>query len=112
MRRDRHRPVPVAVLDASAILALTLGERGANVVAAAVRRAAVASVVNVAEVLTKAVERGLEPEREALAIAEHQIEVMPLLPDDAEPIAKLQAVAMERDVSIVARGSGLPRACQ
>lgn len=46
-----------AVLDASAVLALIMDEPGAGIVESAVAEGAVMSAVNVAEVLTKLVER-------------------------------------------------------
>ncbi len=51
-----------AVLDASAILALILGEKGADTLTREILKSAVASTVNLAEVQTKLVREGYDPE--------------------------------------------------
>jgi ribonuclease VapC len=54
--------ISTIVLDASAILALILGERGAETLTAEILELAVASTVNLAEVQTKLVREGYVPE--------------------------------------------------
>ncbi|MBO1350989.1 MAG: PIN domain-containing protein [Hormoscilla sp. GUM202] len=62
---------PVAVLDASALLAYLQGEPGAERVAEVLVLGAAISSVNWAETLTKLAERGQDPE----AVATRAIEV-------------------------------------
>jgi ribonuclease VapC len=73
---------PRFVLDASAVIALLRRERGFRVVAAAVPRAAM-SAVNVAEVLTKAIEVGSTVEDELRDLAEWRLTLAPFTPEDA-----------------------------
>ncbi len=57
----------MVVLDASALLALTFGERGANVVAAAIAAGAAMSTVNLAEAVARVVHVGQDGEALARA---------------------------------------------
>ncbi len=55
-------PDPIAVLDASALLAYLQGEPGADAVADALLQTAAISAVNWAETLSKLAERGQDPD--------------------------------------------------
>jgi ribonuclease VapC len=84
------------VLDASALLALLNGEPGADVVEAAMTLyGALISIVNWAEVLSKAVEAGVQPEavREKLeraGVLAAVLRIEPVTEEDAATIARLR----------------------
>jgi len=56
-------PPPTSVLDASALLAMLHREQGGSIVARAIDEGAAIGVVNLAEVLTKLVEKGRDPQQ-------------------------------------------------
>ena len=77
-----------AVLDASALLALLFGESGADAVAEAVAAGAALSAVNLAEVATVLVRRGLDAEG-ILAIVRDQLAVEVFTAEDSLAAAAL-----------------------
>ena len=66
---ERGEPMPTAVLDASALLALLHDEAGSEAVADVIAAVAAISVVNLAEVLSKLAEAGKEPEQARTQLA-------------------------------------------
>lgn len=81
------------VLDASALLAYFWGEPGANVVESALEKGAVISVVNWAEVLSKAQDKGEDIEAFVDKLRQQQFqefEILPLTETDAIQVAKLR----------------------
>lgn len=85
------------VLDASALLALLRREPGADVVAGRMA-AAVMSVANLAEVLGKAVDRGLDLATERQLVESLGIRFEPVTIDDAVVSARLRASTMPSEV--------------
>ena len=69
-----------AVLDASAVLAVVMEERGADVVAEALRSGAVMSTVNVAEVAARLHQDGWSDAEVAIVFESLGIEVLPFGP--------------------------------
>lgn len=89
------------VLDASALLALMMGEPGAETVEAAVGAGAVMSSVNVAEVITKFVERDMLAGPKALrAIQEIGIEIIPYDAEQALVTGALRFLTKECGLSL------------
>ncbi len=87
------------VLDASAVLVLLLDEPGAEIVAGVVADA-VLSAVNLAEVLSKLADRGLD----AVGLGDHLtaagVEVYPMTEHDAEVVADLRRIDTGRVLSL------------
>jgi ribonuclease VapC len=87
------------VLDASAVLVLLLDEPGAETVAGVLAGAAV-SAVNLAEVLSKLGDRGVD----TVGLVDHLtaagVEVHPLTERDAEVTAELRRIDPERVLSL------------
>jgi ribonuclease VapC len=78
------------VVDASAIMALMLGEPGAESVLAAVRRSLM-SAVNVSECCARGVERRANVEQVVEIIRSYDVEVVPFDLNDALAAGRLRA---------------------
>lgn len=93
------------VLDASALLAYLRDEPGADIVAEAVAGGATLSMVNLAEVLTIAADRGADP-RELTTRLTRQgllggaVAIEDLTVDDAVEIARLRPLTRETGLSL------------
>src|ERR1700733_9125049 len=85
----------IAVLDASALLALLFAEPGAERVADVIAEGAVISTVNLSEVAALLVRHGQEPEK-TLAPVRAQVSVEPFTPEDALTAAKLSPLTAPR----------------
>jgi PIN domain nuclease of toxin-antitoxin system len=88
-----------AVLDASALLALLNGERGADRVARVVADAAM-STVNLAETISKLVQRGAPPAEASRLISLLDIEMLDFTRSLAEAAAALIAATGKRGLSL------------
>jgi ribonuclease VapC len=93
------------VLDASALLAHLRGERGATAVADAIGRGASISAVNLAEVLSRAADRGADPGRLAADLTEDgllggAIAIEPFTPEDATLVASLRLRTRDAGLSL------------
>lgn len=93
------------VLDASAFLAYLRDEPGAEAVADAVAGGAAISTVNLAEVLSRAADRGADPRRLAHRLTERglldgAIAVEPLTTADAVEIARLRPLTRDHGLSL------------
>ena len=104
----------IAVLDASAVLALLFEEIGADVVRKRVRGALI-STVNLAEVLAKLVDKGLPIEEAARAVEMLGMEVVPLSIKQAQLSGALRPATRAVGLSLgdraclaLARDRGLP----
>ena len=104
----------LAVLDASAVLALLFGETGADAVRPRIRGGLI-STVNVAEVLAKLVDKGLPPEEAARAVDMIGMEPVPLSVEQAQLSAALRSATRivglslgDRSCLALARERGLP----
>jgi PIN domain nuclease of toxin-antitoxin system len=89
----------VAVLDASALLALLFAEPGAERVADVIAQNAVISTVNLSEVAALLVRRGQEPEK-TLAPVREQVAVEPFTSEDALTAAKLSPLTTPKGLSL------------
>lgn len=94
-----------AVLDASAFLAYLRDEPGANDVADAIADGAAISTANLAEVLSRAADRGADPQRLAHQLTERglldgAISVEPLVAADTVEIARLRPLTREHGLSL------------
>jgi ribonuclease VapC len=89
----------VAVLDASALLALFFREPGATEVAASVESGACISAVNYSEVIKKMIERKTERARIDLVIAAAKIDVVPFDSAQATAAAELYPSTREYGMS-------------
>jgi ribonuclease VapC len=92
------------VLDASALLAVLLQERGAEVVEQRVAGAAI-STVNYSEVLKKAVEKGGTLEGAASVVRGLQMEIVPFEEWHAIETARLYPSTKENGLSMADRAS-------
>lgn len=97
--------MPAAVLDASALLAYLRDERGAEVVADAIAGGAAISTVNLAEVLSRAADRGGDPSRLTRQMTERglldgAISIEPLTTGDAVEVARLRPLTREHGLSL------------
>lgn len=94
-----------AVLDASAFLAYLRDEPGADDVADAIADGAAISTANLAEVLSRATDRGADPQRLARQLTERglldgAISVEALVADDTVEIARLRPLTREYGLSL------------
>ena len=89
----------VAVLDASALLALLFAEPGAETVANVIAEGAVISTINLSEVAALLVRHGHDPE-ETLAPVREQVSVVAFTADDALTAAKLSTVTAPKGLSL------------
>ncbi len=104
----------VAVLDASAVLALLFGEMGADTVRFRVRGGLI-STVNLAEVLAKLVDKGVPAEEAARAVDMLGMEPVRLSVEQAQLSAALRSTTRSAGLSLgdraclaLARERGLP----
>lgn len=88
------------VLDASAIMALHLHERGATAVRRALARGAVSSAVNVAEVLTKSAAADGNPEKDLRDLLGVGLRAVEFTLEDATVCAALRRETRERGLSL------------
>lgn len=94
-----------AVLDASAFMAYLRDEPGADDVADAIADGAAISTANLAEVLSRAADRGADPQRLARQLTERglldgAIAVEPLVAADTVEIARLRPLTREHGLSL------------
>jgi len=89
----------VTVLDASAVLALVHDEPGADIVAAALPTATM-SAANLAEVIGKLVDAGLDVSRLRSLLSAAGVRIEPLTEDDAELAGAMRALPGGRDLSL------------
>jgi len=89
----------VAVLDASALLALLFAEPGAERVADVIGEGAVISTVNLSEVAALLVRHGQEPEQ-ALGAVREQVAVELFTPEDALAAARLSPLTAPKGLSL------------
>lgn len=99
---------PAFVLDASALMALTHDEDGADIVTAAVEHGAAISVANWAEVLSKLAEHGKDPkqadtELRATKIAEQGLSIEPITEADCIAIARARPKTRAQGLSLADR---------
>lgn len=99
---------PASVLDASALLALVHDEPGAAPVAEAIAARAAISIVNLAEVLSKLADAGVDPERarrELLDAADDQraLAVEPFTDVDSVEVARLRPTTRALGLSLADR---------
>lgn len=87
------------VLDASALIALFLNEPGADVVKGSLAEGVV-SIVNVAEVLSKFVERGQAPESTLADIRTLGISIHPLDEQQSVIAAQLRRITVSKGLSL------------
>ena len=97
--------MPSAVLDASALLAYLRDEEGADLVGDAIAGGASISTVNLAEVLSRAADRGGDPNRLVRQMTERglldgAISVEPLTTGDAVEIARLRPLTRAQGLSL------------
>lgn len=90
------------VLDASAVLALLFAEPGAELVADLIAGDAVVSAVNLSEVATVLVRRGLDPDR-IIEPLRQQVGVEPFTDADAISAASLHPAGVELGLSLADR---------
>lgn len=91
-----------AVVDASAVLALLNGEKGADQVAA-IARQSLLSAVNFAEVLTIAVERDTDPAKAAAQVARFGFSIVDVDVDLASRAARLRTATRSLGRSLADR---------
>lgn len=96
---DEASPPIIAVLDASAVLALLFAEPGAERVADVIADNAVISTVNLSEVAALLVRRGQEPE-ETLVPVREQVAVEPFTSEDALTAARLSPLTAPKGLSL------------
>jgi ribonuclease VapC len=92
--------VAETVLDASAILADLNGEPGADRVAAAVARGSAVSAINLAEVVSKLIVRGMEQEQAVLAATRFDAEVVEIDRNRAASAGILHAGTRDAGLSL------------
>ena len=109
-----------SVLDASALLAYLRDEPGASVVADAIAKGTSMSTLNVAEVLSRATDRGADPDQlaqelTARGLLRGAIDIEPLTLADAVDIARLRPLTRTAGLSMgdraclaLARRLGIP----
>jgi ribonuclease VapC len=97
--------VSASVLDASAFLAYLRDEPGAESVADAIGDGAAISTVNLAEVLSRAADRGADPQRLSRQLTDRglldgAIAVEPLTTADAVEVARLRPLTRDHGLSL------------
>ena len=96
---DEASAPTIAVLDASALLALLFAEPGAERVADVIAEGAVISTVNLSEVAALLVRHGQEPEKTLVPVLE-QVAVELFTPEDALTAAKLSPLTAPKGLSL------------
>ena len=91
------------VLDASAVLAVISEERGADNVSQALRRGAVMSAVNYAEVISKLVERGLRRELARATVLNIGIQILDFDIELADRVGELRPQTKSYGLSLADR---------
>ena len=91
------------VLDASAVLAVISEERGADNVIQALRRGAVMSAVNYAEVISKLVERGLRRESARATVLNIGIQILDFDIELADRVGELRPQTKSYGLSLADR---------
>ena len=91
------------VLDASAVLAVISEERGADNVIQALRRGAVMSAVNYAEVISKLVERGLRRELARATVLNIGIQILDFDIELADRVGELRPQTKSYGLSLADR---------
>ena len=99
---------PASVLDASALMAVIRDEDGASVAIEAIADGAAISVVNWAEVLSKAADDGDDPKQVAERIqetdfADAALQIEPITEADCVEIAKLRPINKAQGLSLADR---------
>lgn len=89
----------MVVLDSSALLALLLGEPGAEQVAAVLDDARI-SAVNLAEVLTRFVDRGADPDEAGAQLLALHLAVEPVTAEQAVAMAALRPATRAAGLSL------------
>jgi ribonuclease VapC len=94
-----------AVLDASALLAYLIDEPGAETVAEAIAAGAAISTVNLAEVLARSADRGVDPAELDSRLRENglldgAISVEPFTATDAIEVARLRPLTRDAGLSL------------
>lgn len=89
-----------SVLDASALIAVLNGEPGGAYVEQAITKGAAISTVNLAEVVTRLVQRGLDREAVDEALSETPLEVVPFDEDQAYRTGLLQPATRPAGLSL------------
>ena len=87
------------LLDASALLAVLRGETGADVVTDLLPECAI-NAVNLAEVLTKAIKKGLSPDDAREYVSRLKIPVLPVTQAEADGSANLAPLAWQKGISL------------
>lgn len=87
------------LLDASALLAVLRGETGADVVTDLLPECAI-NPVNLAEVLTKAIKKGLSPDDAREYVSRLKIPVLPVTQAEADGSANLAPLAWQKGISL------------
>lgn len=90
------------VLDTSAILAVFLGERGADLVIAAGRRGLI-SAVNVSEIIAKMLDRGAPHELIRTRLEKHGLTVAPFDEERAHKAGALRSATRDHNISLADR---------
>ena len=91
-----------AVFDASALLAVMLGEPGSEIVLAEMRRGLV-STVNVVEVIQRMADHGIDSKETLKQLSRLEIEIVPFDLDQAAVVASLRPATRHKGVSLADR---------
>ncbi len=96
---DRLLGLPAYVLDASALLAFSQGEEGANVVGPLLEMSVISSV-NWAEVLQRAISLGLGTQGKQEDLESLGVRILPLTVEDAGATAQLWSATRQAGLSL------------
>ena len=96
---DRLAGMPAYVLDASALLAFSQGEDGANVVGPLLERSVISSV-NWAEVLQRAISLGLGTQGKQEDLESLGVQILPFTVEDAGYTAQLWSISRQAGLSL------------
>ena len=91
--------LPAYVVDASALLAYSRGEEGANIVGPLLERSAICSV-NWAEVLQRAVSLGLQTQGKQEDLESLGVQILPFIAEDARYTAQLLSTTRRAGLSL------------
>lgn len=95
------------VLDASAVLTLVQDEPGAQRVRDALDDEPVLSAANLAEVLAKGADRGLDPQQQSELLAALGVAVVPVTAEDARRSAQLRVLDVGSGAPVLSLGDRL-----